>query len=213
MNAKLTGEGVGRLAAFGSSPDFPHCIPSEFGIRVPLPRETPTLRRHVSRIISGRPQKQMIGANARRIVASMKDQNLTVNRAIVELKRDTMRLGVHRSFIEPKLSVPSGASTSLPLPARITVINSVDFGPEPFFGRDRSVFIPARSAAKPTIPLSDRVRPSAEQSSAVLTGPFNGGRARIHSHLRTSTPRCRAGGGCTPPGTSMSLNYITRAEA
>lgn len=93
----------------------------------PLPT-TATFAHHVESVISLRAKKQMVGANARRIVTVMADEHSFWNRAIVQFPRKTTD-NFHRSIpaSDSYQAIAHGASPTCPNPTGIGLVN---LGPE-----------------------------------------------------------------------------------
>jgi hypothetical protein len=113
--------------------DEAHCFGAQLGSGALFAGEsgaTP-LGSHVADVVEGCPQKEMVWANARRIVAVMAHMHPGGDGAVVQFPRKAMRTGIQA--IMEKQAVSVSAEVALPLPAAFALLH---FSPEPSFGAD-----------------------------------------------------------------------------
>ena len=129
--------GVG-LPRRASLPYLTHMILSELrlpGVRVGIPNvPLAAFRDHVSNVVSLRPEEQVIGSVARRIIAPMEDGHSLRDRPIVQCPRQPMGEPQAVAVLPvPDRPIAEFRSAARPTPASVIVLD--DFRPEAIFKR------------------------------------------------------------------------------
>jgi hypothetical protein len=131
----------------------------------------PILPGHIAHVVVVRADEQVIGATACRIVASMQDVEIHVERSIRQ--HECEAVGAPTKFSDGEVAIPAEGSASGPVPAGMIVINALDFAPEAIDDIDAQAAPIACQAAIKTRALGQLARLDGKGFTAAFTGSLN----------------------------------------